>query len=268
MADDQTTEAPQGPDASPRRYSWSQYKKTWWMKDAMVDGRWDIVESWLQNGQTLGITGATTREEFVKKQGYRLLPRVTDKAESVKWLLDYGIGLDVPQSEFENLPKGQWNNTLAVLNAAAKKGNMASFDLLVSRGADPARSNPLTFAAQYQDSDSKVDAVITHLIKTYNYDVNADDLCGGLASNFANWSLAPMGHVHGPALVYAFHSRNFPAVRSLIRHGAHKDIYGFPGESTLRDILESSGPERDAEIRRRKRFRNDHYPPGQSYHYD
>jgi hypothetical protein len=98
-------------------------------------------------------------------------------------LLDKGADINRPIER--NIPKGDRDDTVKVLNKAAAQGNIEMFDHLVGRGADPSRSITLHTATQCEDPVKTV-AMITHLIEKYRFDVNADEECGGLRSSFGS----------------------------------------------------------------------------------
>lgn len=146
---------------------------------------------------------------------------------------------------------GQYDDTAEVLNEAASRGDIAMFDHLVSRGAIPSRSIALHTASKCKDfTQSK--AMITHLVKKYNFDVNADDLCNGL-----RWfnSLGPSAPESGSPLACAVARENVGAVEALLECDADVENYcGFPGASydmkcqgikglVLRDAIEQGSKE-------------------------
>lgn len=105
------------------------------------------------------------------------------------------------------------DNTVAILNEAAASGDIDFFDHLVARGAIPSWSNALHHASRCSDS-VKVVAMIRHLVKKYDLDVNADPSCGGLNE------LVEIEGSPGPPLNYAVTAFNLPAANTLLECGA------------------------------------------------
>lgn len=106
------------------------------------------------------------------------------------FFLDHGVDINAT-GEFVNrdngvlgysepyayVPKGH----TVFLNHAALKGDLQMFDHLVSRGADPARSDALHFAAQHENQDlATMTSLMQHLIDKYGFDVDARDDSGGI----------------------------------------------------------------------------------------
>lgn len=138
-------------------------------------------------------------------------------------LLDLGADINRPFDPHLRNPSSdgtpcEWDRTLGVLNSAAALGDTALFDHLVARGADPARSIALHHACRCRDDDPhRAAAMIAHLVAAHNFDVNADDGCGGLRV-FGGAG----GHRldAGPPLVWAVLEFNEAAVHELLRLGA------------------------------------------------
>jgi hypothetical protein len=127
------------------------------------------------------------------------------------WLIDRGLDINDPEDEsIQGVEESYRNKTIAVLNAAAKSGDVDLFDYLVSRGAIPSRSNALHNASQSNNAA----AMITHLVDTYHMDVNASDSCGGL-NEVVKWKTTPV-----TPLNYAITYSNLPAVETLLKYGA------------------------------------------------
>jgi ankyrin repeat protein len=107
------------------------------------------------------------------------------------------------------------DNTCAVLNTAALHGDIDLFDHLVSRGADPSRSNALHHAALCKDSGKAIE-MISHLIEKHNFDLEAEDGCGGL-QELAGWAV---DDPYGSPLNYAACRGNIQAMEALLKYGA------------------------------------------------
>lgn len=137
-----------------------------------------------------------------------------DSREILDWLLAQGVDINGSRAGvWNNLKKGETDDTCGVLNAAAARGDIDTFDYLVSRGAQPSRSIALHTATKCKDP-SKTIAIITHLIEKYHLDPNADDTCNGLVN-----TVTP--HLSdGPPLNWAVVWNNIPAVELLLKHGA------------------------------------------------
>lgn len=161
------------------------------------------------------------------------------------WLLDQGVELNWPQSLLRHdLKKGEHDDTLAVLNQAAKAGETDVFDYLVSRGADPSKCLALHYAALYQPEDpAKVSTVIDHFVDKYQFDVNSDSTCGGLVKLSSLTDTSDQG---GPPLIPAVYHHNIPAVKALLRRGANTEpalVTAIDREDmeALRLLLEAGG---------------------------
>ena len=136
-----------------------------------------------------------------------------DHRPSVEWLIDQGVDINQAEETFNaSLPKGERDQTVAVLQHAARMGDTQLFDYLVSRGADPTKSLALDSACWIGDP-----VMIAHLIKKYNFDVNGDDTCGGLRSyrNRAEHGVFP--------LEKAVYYERLGAIEILMENGADKD---------------------------------------------
>jgi len=130
------------------------------------------------------------------------------------WLLDQGLDINFGgHRTVKGADRMCRDNTCAVLNEAAASGDIALFDHLVARGAKPSRSNALHFATRCHDAN-KVVAMISHLIKKCDLDVNADTSCGGL-NEFLEFEPSP-----GSPLNHAVIASNAAAADALLRYGA------------------------------------------------
>lgn len=93
----------------------------------------------------------------------------------IDWLFDHGA--DINQTDSSRLDRGfplngSWDYSVHVLSRVAAKGDIAFFDHLVSRGADPSRSFALHCASKNTDTTGAV-AMIRHLLDKYNLDIEA-----------------------------------------------------------------------------------------------
>jgi hypothetical protein len=124
-----------------------------------------------------------------------------------------------------HLPQENRDDTLEILNEAATLGDIELFDHLVERGAGPSRSIALHRATlcKYPALTTRM---ITHLVGKYQFDVNADDLCGGLRWFQESGVTNPDS---GSPLACAVRCQNAAAVEALLKYGADVDnIWGFP----------------------------------------
>lgn len=137
---------------------------------------------------------------------------VLDRLDILDWLLDHGLDINNGCDDFTlyGREKSYYDHTVAVLNKAAGRGDIELFDQLVARGAKPSRSIALHNAACSQNAG----AMITHLIEKYDFDVNADDGCGGL-NELVQWNVTPKF-----PLSYAASMSNLPAIETLLKYGA------------------------------------------------
>lgn len=116
--------------------------------------------------------------------------RQLDSQELVDFFLDHGVDINAT-GEFVNrdngvlrysepyayVPKGH----TVFLNHAALKGDLQMFDHLVSRSADPARSNALHFAARHETQDlATMTSMMQHLIEKHGFDIDERDAVGGI----------------------------------------------------------------------------------------
>ncbi|RFU24592.1 hypothetical protein B7463_g11747, partial [Scytalidium lignicola] len=135
-----------------------------------------------------------------------------DQREILDWLFDQGLDINRGGNNMLKGPDRVYgDNTVAVLNQVAVKGDIDLFDHLVTRGARPLHSNALHHATR---SNNAV-AMITHLIVTYHLDVNAEDTCGGL-NQPVMWDVTP-----GFPLNYAITYNNIPAAEVLLKYSAN-----------------------------------------------
>jgi len=129
-----------------------------------------------------------------------------DHREIFEWLLAQGLDIN-------NLGDGVGlpNESGSVLNGAAKRGDIDTFDYLVSRGAKPKLSIALHFATRCTDPEKCV-AIIRHLVEVYNFDVNAADTAVGM------WKLGRKLE-EGCPMAWALVSGNHAAVEALLKLG-------------------------------------------------
>lgn len=141
---------------------------------------------------------------------------VLDRLDILDFLLGQGLDInggsdDVTYGSGDEICR---DDTVAVLNRAAGRGDIELFDNLVARGAKPSRSNALHRAA----CSNNATAMITHLVEKFDLDVNADDGCGGL-NKLIKWRETPRY-----PLGYAVSRSNIPAIETLLKYGAKVDI--------------------------------------------
>ncbi|SPQ24105.1 4bda7d8b-c756-49db-9583-318ca5779d1e [Thermothielavioides terrestris] len=151
----------------------------------------------------------------VKNPKLSILYSVLDDRKAVDWLLDHGADPNAPEDVTHPciLPPGIEDKTVAALNRAAAMCDVALFDHLVARGADPARSRALHTAVVGNDHAASA-AMVAHLLEQYScFDVNAEDHSGGgFAFALEDYSLRP--------LRWAIARGNVPAAEVLVKHGA------------------------------------------------
>ena len=144
--------------------------------------------------------------------------------EILDWLLDQGA--DINRGGMLETVRGSGrsysDNTCGVLNKVAAQGDIELFDHLVSRGADPARSNALHYAVTCEDQ-GKSAAMIQHLIETYRLDVNAHDGHDGL-NELADTIMGEYGP-WGRPLNIAIRYGNLPAIDTLLKYNADVSTY-------------------------------------------
>lgn len=117
---------------------------------------------------------------------------------------------------YAHLPKG----CTVFLNHAALIGDLEMFDHLVSRGADPARSNALHFAAQHETQDlATMTSLMRHLIEKHGFDIDARDHTGGIPVE----RTYPVNSSYQPAepVRWAAYHDNPISLQALINLGAN-----------------------------------------------
>jgi len=151
-----------------------------------------------------------------KSDGHNILFKNTDNKAIIDLLLDQGVDPNktVQNDLIRGLKHGEIDENCQVLNAAAERGDVAIFDHLVSRGADPKRSIALHRAVLCKDYQASV-RMINHLVDRYGFDVNAHDEANGLRRNIMT-CFPDQGHPLRVALM----SGNVPAIEVLLARGA------------------------------------------------
>ena len=97
--------------------------------------------------------------------------------KTLDWLLDQGV--DINRTDTQrldngfNLAPGETDRSLHLLNNVAADGNIALFDCLVDRGADPTLSTALHSASACKDPDLSR-AMVCHLLDRYGMDINSN----------------------------------------------------------------------------------------------
>lgn len=98
--------------------------------------------------------------------------------KALDWLLDKGV--DINRTDTQrldngfNLAPGETDWSLHLLNNVAADGDIALFDYLVDRGADPTLSTALHSASACRDPDLSR-AMICHLLDKYGMDINSNN---------------------------------------------------------------------------------------------
>lgn len=143
------------------------------------------------------------------------MPRdYANSREHIDWLLDHGV--DINQTDTERTDSGWrpgqcYDYSLKHLNKIAAAGDIAFFDHMVARGADPHRSMALHCACKCKDP-AKATAMIEHLLDAHHMDIEAN-----------NQDLRKFIHASGDSgtpLICAVYYQNLPAVRILLQRGA------------------------------------------------
>lgn len=143
------------------------------------------------------------------------IPRdYANSREHIDWLLDHGV--DINQTDTERTDSG-WRPgkchdfSLKHLNKVAAAGDIAFFDHLVARGANPHRSMALHCATKCKDP-AKATAMIEHLLDVHQMNIEAN-----------NKDLRKFIHASGDSgtpLVCAVYYQNLPALQVLLQRGA------------------------------------------------
>jgi hypothetical protein len=118
-----------------------------------------------------------------------------------------------------NLAPGKTDSSLHLLNNVAADGNIALFDYLVDKGADPTLSTALFSASACEDPELSK-AMVCHLLDRYGMDINSNN------DDFRDF-------VHdaddrGSPLCSAILSRDLAVVLELLKRGAspsYPDMY-------------------------------------------
>jgi len=136
--------------------------------------------------------------------------------------------------------------SLKLLNIVAASGDIAYFDHLVSRGADPRKSLALHSASKCEDSQQAT-AMINHLLDMHHMQIEAN-----------NEDLRDFFHAAGDSgtpLNSAVYHQNLPAVLTLLARGANPDKAVYQTiDYTLKDLLPALGPLLDAGADANKSF--------------
>ena len=141
---------------------------------------------------------------------------------TLDFLLDQGVDINRsgPTLSTPVSRAGDIDRTVGVLNEAAKLGDVALFDYLVSRGADPVRSVALHYACG--SPEDKTRAMLDHLLTTYGdtfeRDVSASDEKPGLRDRGPKHR--PRPRCSGTPWQYALYYRNTVALQCLLDRGA------------------------------------------------
>lgn len=162
--------------------------------------------------------------------------------EHIDWLLDHGVNItqtDTVRTDNGSRPGQCRDFSLKHLNNVAAAGDIALFDHLVARGADPHRSMALHCAAKCKDP-SKTTAMIEHLLDVHHMDIEAN-----------NEDLRDYFHASGDSgspLNCAAYYQNLSAVQTLLRRGAiaERAIYQTIKKVLTQPWLPALGPLLDA----------------------
>ncbi|KAK8119330.1 uncharacterized protein PG998_003956 [Apiospora kogelbergensis] len=152
----------------------------------------DVMQCLLELGadpSSLDIRGISTLDQLkllsrygfdIKRHGHLVLEDVVDSREALEWLLDQGVDINQPDSKRTTggvLVTGSgYDHSLGVLNNVAARGDIDTFDWLVSRGADPSLSRSLHHVPRIIDEDAsvggKTEAMINHLLDNHGFEVD------------------------------------------------------------------------------------------------
>ncbi|KAK6068257.1 hypothetical protein SCUP515_09752 [Seiridium cupressi] len=156
---------------------------------------------------------------------------VVDSRETLDWLLNQGVDINRPDSTRTtggvSLLRGGYDHSLGVLNNAAARGDIETFDYLLSQGADPTRSRALHLASRCKDL-AKTVAMIHHLIDKHGFGV--DELKD-------QNEIRRLGHTYqqirdtGTPLNCAVVNRNMAALQTLLERGANPEGSGHPRQA-------------------------------------
>ena len=133
---------------------------------------------------------------------------------------------------------GDVDHTVGVLNKAAQLGDVALFDYLVSRGADPARSLALHYACG--SPEDKTQAMLDHLLTaysdTFSPDISASDEKPGLRDYGPKHR--PRPRCSGTPWRYAICHDNLVALQYLMARGA-KPVPGKVSAAMREDMRQA-----------------------------
>jgi hypothetical protein len=186
----------------------------------------------------------SSKKVQILPHGWHVLRDYADSQESIDWLLDQGVDINRTDHEYKN-DSGRYclrslNFSLALLNKVAKRGDIAYFDHLVARGADPNKSLALHSACECDDQQ-KAAAMIVHLLDVHHMDIEADN------EDFRDYFHASPDS--GTPLINAVYRQNMPALLALLERGAnpkqaiYQSIHHLPGPKSW---LPAVGPLLDA----------------------
>ncbi|KAK4210115.1 hypothetical protein QBC37DRAFT_322731 [Rhypophila decipiens] len=154
-----------------------------------------------------------------RQYGHNILHQFITPISILRYLLDLGADPKKPivPSLVPFLKKGETDNTTQCLNEAAAQCDIPAFELLVSRGAEPARSIALHRATRFKGANNggtTVTDMIAYLIDRHGMDPNAKDDCAGLRD------LMTAFREEGKPLEYALANENREAAVALVKKGA------------------------------------------------
>lgn len=135
--------------------------------------------------------------------------------ETLDWLLDQGVDINKTDSQRlddgSNLPGGESDYSLHLLNRVAADGNIDLFDHLVGRGADASLSTALHSASE-GDGHRKSKAMIRYLLDKHHMNIDSNN--GDFRDFFHD------ADDKGSPLCSAIINRNLVAVLELLERGA------------------------------------------------
>lgn len=115
---------------------------------------------------------------------------------------------------------GGFDNSVKVLNNVAANGDVALFNHLVDRGADPHRSLALHYTSKCEDSTKAV-AMLSNLLDRHAMDIHADT--DDLRNFFHD------AQDSGTPLCSAVFHKNLAVVEELLRRGSNPNLCGASG---------------------------------------
>jgi ankyrin repeat protein len=159
-------------------------------------------------------------KQFGRFQSTDIAPRdFSHDREGLFWLLDHGADInrtdeDRRDSDFYRRLHDHRDYSLKHLNRIAGRGDIQSFNDLVSRGANPHLSIALHRASKCQDAATCV-VMIDNLLDTHHMDIEADNELFRNRMDFSPDSGTPLN--------CALYYQNIAAIKHLLKRGANPE---------------------------------------------